>query len=88
MLAGDAGYSPTVSIWLNGAFGADKSTTGTLVAEEHPFLRLFDPEWVGSMLMNSLSDHDFTDFQQLESWRKLTPLVAEELARVTGQDLP
>jgi hypothetical protein len=76
-----------VIIWVNGTFGAGKTTTGRALVQRDPRLRLFDPEWVGFMLMNNLADQDFTDFQQLESWRKLTPLVVDELVRVTGQDL-
>lgn len=80
-------YRRQVIIWLNGTFGAGKTTTGSLVAAHDPRLRLFDPEWVGYMLRNNLADHDFTDFQQLTSWRRLTPLVADELIRVTNQHL-
>lgn len=80
-------YCPTVIIWINGTFGAGKTTTGTLLAQRNPRLRVFDPEWVGYMLMNNLADRDVTDFQQLESWRRLTPLVADELVRFTGHEL-
>ena len=73
-------------IWINGTFGAGKTTTGTFLAQRDSRLRVFDPEWVGYMLMNNLADRDFADFQQLESWRRLTPLVADELVRFTGQD--
>jgi adenylylsulfate kinase-like enzyme len=76
-----------VILWINGNFGAGKTTTGTLLAQRSPRLRLFDPEWVGYLLRNNLADHNFTDFQQLEPWRRLTPLVADELARFTGQSL-
>ena len=50
-------------------------------------LRLFDPEWVGYLLMNNLADHEFTDFQHLPPWRTLVPVVADEVARFTGQGL-
>jgi shikimate kinase len=76
-----------VIIWVNGTFGAGKTTTGTLLAERDPRLRLFDPEWVGYLLANNLADHEVTDFQQFPPWRRLTPLVADELMRFTGQDL-
>lgn len=74
-------------MWLNGAFGAGKTTTArTLVAPSDGW-RHFDPEWVGYMLANNLSDHEVTDFQHYPSWRRLVPVVADELVRFTGQDL-
>jgi hypothetical protein len=76
-----------VIIWINGTFGSGKTTTGTLLVEQDARLRLFDPEWVGTMLANNLADHDFTDFQQLQPWRRLLPVVADELMRFTGQHL-
>lgn len=74
-------------IWVNGTFGVGKTTTGRLLAQRDDRLRLFDPEWVGYLLANNLADQDFTDFQQLPPWRRLTPLVADELVRFTGQHL-
>ncbi|EON24699.1 MULTISPECIES: AAA family ATPase [Nocardioides] len=74
-------------IWINGTFGAGKTTTGTLLAERDPHWRTFDPEWVGYMLRNNLADHPVTDFQHYDSWRRLTPLIADEIARATGQGL-
>ena len=74
-------------VWITGAFGSGKTTTGTLVAKRDPRLRLFDPEWVGYLLRDQLSDQDFADFQELESWRRLVPVVADEVIRATGQHL-
>ena len=39
------------------------------------------------MLANNLADHTVTDFQQYPSWRPLVPVVADEIVRVTGQEL-
>lgn len=39
------------------------------------------------MVSRNLADQQFTDFQQLPSWRSLTPVVADEIARRTGQAL-
>lgn len=74
-------------IWVNGTFGAGKTTTATQLVELSTDLRLFDPEWVGYLLSNNLADHEFTDFQQLPPWRALVPPVADEIARFTGQHL-
>ena len=40
-------------VWLGGTFGAGKTTTGRLLVERAPGLRLFDPEWVGFLLRES-----------------------------------
>ncbi|MBS45439.1 MAG: ATP-binding protein [Nocardioides sp.] len=78
-------------VWLGGTFGAGKTTTGRLLVERAPGLRLFDPEWVGFLLREHLADRiaaeGITDFQQLPSWRRLVPVVAAELADATGQAL-
>ncbi|MEJ7832972.1 MAG: AAA family ATPase [Nocardioides sp.] len=73
--------------WLNGTFGSGKTTTAGLLVERNPRLRLFDPEWVGFMLRANLADQECTDFQELPSWRVLTPVVIDEVARATGQHL-
>jgi shikimate kinase len=74
-------------LWLNGTFGVGKTTTAKLVAAEHGDLRFYDPEWVGYLLRDHLRDRQVTDFQQLPGWRRLVPLVADELVASTGQDL-
>jgi len=76
-----------VIIWLNGAFGAGKTSTAAELAGMLPGARQFDPEWVGYMLRANLADQDFTDFQQLPPWRTLVPVVMAEVARLTGQHL-
>lgn len=74
-------------IWINGTFGSGKTTTGALLADLDTRLRTFDPEWVGYMLRNNLADHHVTDFQEFASWRRLVPIVADEIVRTTGQGL-
>jgi hypothetical protein len=66
-----------VIIWLNGTFGVGKTTTAGLLQEASPRLRTFDPEGVGYLLRKTLGDHPVTDFRHWESWRILTPAVAE-----------
>jgi adenylylsulfate kinase-like enzyme len=51
-----------VIIWLNGTFGAGKTSTAAELAGILTDARQFDPEWVGHMLQASLADQDFTDF--------------------------
>jgi adenylylsulfate kinase-like enzyme len=74
-------------IWINGTFGAGKTTTAGTLVELTEGTRLFDPEYVGYMLRANLSDQDFTDFQQLPPWRALVPVVMDEIGRFTGHHL-
>lgn len=74
-------------IWLNGTFGAGKTTTGTYLASRLAHARHFDLEEVGYLLMRTLDDHEFRDFQDLPPWRELVPVFTETMARFTGQHL-
>ena len=74
-------------IWINGTFGAGKTTTAKLVVEQRPTARLFDPEWVGYMLTSNLQGIAIDDFQDLAAWRHLVPIVARHLTEISGQDL-
>jgi hypothetical protein len=73
-----------VIIWLNGTFGAGKTTTAGLLRERLDGSRIFDPEHVGSMLAGNLRDLSFDDFQDLPPWRALVPPVLHEVQRFTG----
>lgn len=74
-------------IWLNGTFGAGKTATARKLVPLVPESRLFDPELVGYVLMEYLSDQEFSDFQDLAPWRTLVPIVTNQVARFTGQHL-
>lgn len=74
-------------IWLNGTFGAGKTTTAKQLAGRLANARHFDPELVGYLLMTALGDHEFKDFQDLTPWRELVPVVTEKIAGFTGQHL-
>ena len=74
-------------IWLNGTFGAGKTKTGRELAARLVNARPFDPEEVGYLLMRTLEDHEFRDFQDLAPWRELVPVFTETIARFTGQHL-
>jgi len=60
----------SVIVWINGAFGAGKSTTAALVVERLDGAKLFDPEYVGYMLMPFV-ESPTGDFQDLPLWRHL-----------------
>ncbi|WP_405177769.1 ATP-binding protein [Nocardia sp. NBC_01377] len=74
-------------VWLNGPFGAGKTTVAQQIVADNPLWRIFDPEMVGFLVRSQFQDFGFADFQQLRSWRRLTPIVADEIARETGQHL-
>jgi hypothetical protein len=76
-----------VIIWVNGTFGAGKTTTARQLALRLANARPFDPEQVGYLLMRTLEDHEFGDFQDLAPWRELVPVFTEKIARFTGQHL-
>jgi hypothetical protein len=60
-----------VIIWLNGTFGAGKTTTAAELVTLIPDSRLFDPEDVGYMLRSNLADRWPGDFQHWPAWRSL-----------------
>jgi AAA domain len=76
-----------VIIWLNGTFGAGKTTTARQLAGRLANARPFDPELVGYLLMTALGDYEFKDFQDLPLWRELVPVFTEKIAGFTGQHL-
>ena len=68
-------------VWINGAFGSGKTTTAKLVTERLDGAKLFDPEYVGYMLMPFV-ESPTGDFQDLPLWR---PLVVETMAGLARQ---
>jgi chloramphenicol 3-O-phosphotransferase len=76
-----------VIIWLNGTFGAGKTSTADRLAALVPGGRVVDPETVGSMLRANLGDRPVADFQDWPAWPPLVAATLTELARMTGQHL-
>jgi predicted kinase len=64
-------YRRPVIVWINGAFGAGKTTTAALVHQRLPDSQIFDPEFIGFML-RAVVDVPTGDFQDLRIWRRLT----------------
>ncbi|MBF9068480.1 NUDIX hydrolase [Streptacidiphilus fuscans] len=78
-------------VWLNGAFGAGKSTTVRELHRLLPGSHIVDPEDVGALLRRLLppdarSAH--TDFQDLVAWRRLVPDTLTALRAQLGEDVP
>jgi chloramphenicol 3-O-phosphotransferase len=69
-------------IFINGSFGAGKTTIAEKLAKELPNHLLYDPEEVGFMLRNILKPIEWSgDFQDYKPWRTLVPIVAEMLEK-------
>lgn len=66
-------------IWLNGGFGAGKTTLAEELRRRLPDAVVYDPEDVGLMLWKWLRPND--DFQDLPSWRELVVATALSLRR-------
>jgi AAA domain len=60
-----------VILWINGAFGAGKTTLAETLHGRLPDALSFDPEYVGSMV-RSWVPGEVTDFQDIPLWRRLT----------------
>lgn len=80
-------YRAAVLVWLNGTFGVGKTTTAREIVALSSRRRIFDPEWVGYMLRAHLADLEFDDFQELPPWRALVPRTAEQIMRLTDDEL-
>jgi gluconate kinase len=68
-----------VIIWLNGGFGAGKTTLAAELQRRVPEAVVYDPEDVGVMLWKWIPPND--DFQHLPSWRELVVATALSLRR-------
>jgi predicted kinase len=68
-------------MWINGAFGAGKTTLAEELHRRLPDALPFDPEYVGYLLRKWVPLPDSGDFQDLPLWRKLTAEFAIGLHR-------
>jgi predicted kinase len=68
-----------VIIWLNGGFGAGKTTLAEELHRRVPDAVVYNPEDVGIMLWKWMPPND--DFQHLPSWRELVVATALSLRR-------
>ncbi|MEV5974136.1 NUDIX hydrolase [Streptomyces sp. NPDC051921] len=75
-------------VWINGAFGAGKSSTARGLVDLIPNSTLYDPEPVGGAVCRLLPQKrlaEVTDFQDLPMWRRLVvDAAAAMLAEVGG----
>jgi hypothetical protein len=76
-------------VWINGAFGAGKTTTARLLAQSVPGSVLIDPEEVGSMLRPVLQPvTPVRDFQEWNAWRELVAATLNAVMRELPEDGP
>ncbi len=68
-------------IWVNGAFGAGKTTLADRLREKLPGALFFDPENIGHVLRLSVPGPDTGDFQDIPLWRELVADTALGLRR-------
>ncbi|MGW5847557.1 NUDIX domain-containing protein [Streptomyces sp. NPDC055254] len=82
------GRGVDVIVWINGAFGAGKTSTARELAGILPDATLFDPEFVGDALRVLLPPKrlaEVSDYQDLPSWRRLVvDTAAAMLAELGG----
>ncbi|GAA1008146.1 hypothetical protein GCM10009551_089210 [Nocardiopsis tropica] len=74
-----------VIIWINGGFGAGKTTLAEELHRRLPDAVVYDPEDVGTMLWRWLPRN--SDFQDLPSWRELVVATALSLRRHHAETL-
>lgn len=74
-------------VWVNGAFGAGKTSLVEYLAPRLPDAIVFDPELVGFFLRRIVPDSPTGDFQDLPIWRSLVTSTIRELRRHYGKDL-
>jgi AAA domain len=67
-------------IFINGCFGVGKTSVANILCERIQESLIYDPEEVGFMLRNILTKIDTKeDFQDYAAWRRLVPIVAQQL---------
>ncbi|PZF99396.1 AAA family ATPase [Micromonospora endophytica] len=74
-------------IWLNGAFGAGKTTVAERLIKDDPQLLLFDAELPGFMFREIVPLPSSGDFQDLRVWRRGVVDTAVSLLEEYGRTL-
>jgi len=77
-----------VIIWINGPFGAGKTTVTKRLLQARPALTMFDTEQVGYLLGGLLQQRrPVADFQDWVAWRRLVVATLAEVSDELGGDI-
>lgn len=74
-------------IWINGPFGAGKTTLAAKLRERRPEFLIFDPEEIGFLVKATVPRPASGDYQDLPLWRGLTIAALREIRRHYSQDI-
>jgi adenylylsulfate kinase-like enzyme len=74
-------------IWINGAFGAGKTTLAEQMHRRLPDALAFDPEYVGYLLREWVPSPESGDFQDIPLWRRLVAEFAIGMSADYGRPL-
>ena len=73
---------PWMIIWLNGAFGAGKTSCAYELKRRIPNSYVYDPENIGYFIFNNIpNEMKKADFQDYEQWRTFNYSILKELYR-------
>lgn len=74
-------------IWINGSFGAGKTTLSEALLKRLPNSIIFDPEHIGFLIHKMVPDSRKEDFQNFPMWREHVILFAQNLKQQFEKDL-
>lgn len=74
-------------IWINGSFGAGKTTLSEALLKKLPNSIIFDPEHIGFLIHKMVPDSRVDDFQNFPMWREHVILFAKNLVQQFSKDL-
>lgn len=74
-------------IWINGSFGAGKTTLADTLLKKMPNAIIFDPEHIGFLIHKMVPESRAEDFQNFPMWRNQVILFAQNLIEQFKKDL-
>ena len=75
-------------IWLNGAFGAGKTTIAHELQQKLPNAIIYDPEIIGSALMELVPEEmKENDFQEYQEWRCWNAHLLKRMSKESGRPI-
>ncbi|ELS5744701.1 hypothetical protein R5P28_005151 [Escherichia coli] len=74
-------------VWINGPFGAGKTTLAERLRDRRPGSLIFDPEEIGFVVKATVPKPGSGDYQDLPVWRGLTIAALQEIRRHYSQGL-